>query len=337
MNVQEINRDIRLLASDIAFSADYNNFCTGAKSLLLVEGITDERFIKPILKEEVVCKVANKAFCDKQSFERPQILNCKNAIANVVFGLSQIPAILNLPKGLGIEKMKIYGMVDLDFAVPDERVLSGANIFVTDTHDLETLLLSTDHGLLEHLDDCAITSEEAEQALFLAYQLGIIRQALQEIGGVELDLRVIAAGGRANIDYSCFIDGNAINLRKIIEYIANNGEKTISKEKVKKILDKCIKSKTIKKKFNTDFQWEEPIDKFEIEKVDDFWKITNGHDILSILRFLNKDVNEKYSIADSSKLNRKFENDLIKKYNYKTIETTQIYKKMLAAEVVIEV
>ncbi len=336
MDVQRINRDIGLLVSNITFSADYNYLCTGAKSLLLVEGLTDEKFIKPILKEKVVCKIANKAFGNKQTFEKSASFNCKNAIVNVVYGLSKAPKLLDLPKGIGIENLVIYGMVDLDFDEPDATVLSGENLFVTDTHDLETLLLSTDHELLEHLDECSITCMEAKQAFYLAYQFGFIRQVLHDICGTELELGIIAGGRQKDINYDSFVEGNVINLKKIIEYVAANSKKTVSKEKIKKLLDKCLKEKAIKKKINNDFQWAEPIEKFEISAIDDFWKVTNGHDILSIIRFLNKEANEKYSANYSNALNRKFENDLIKAYNYRSLENTKIYQKMRDADVVVE-
>lgn len=96
MNVDSINYYLRMLVSNLAFTADYNSFSKGSKRLLLVEGDTDKQFIKGLINDDVACVIANKAFCEKKDFQKQKI-NYKSAIVQVVFGLSKIPILLSCP------------------------------------------------------------------------------------------------------------------------------------------------------------------------------------------------------------------------------------------------
>lgn len=331
MNVEEINKNVKMLVGNLSFSMDYNNLVNGTKRLLIVEGQTDKKFIEKILNEDVVCLVANKAFGVQKGFGQ-ETKNCKRAIIQVVYGMSKIPMLINCPKGS--EKWTVFGMIDLDYDNPTEKYMSTPRLFVTDTHDLETLLLSTDNGLLQKLDECVIPIEDSKKAFYLAYQLGVLKQVIYETNNSSLTLKPISGGGKAEVDYSSFVDEYVINLKKLLDYLNEKNDKSISATKLNKLLEKCSSDRRIKKKLTNDFIWNSTWEEFDSSKVEDFWEVVNGHDILSLLRFINQDAAEKYNNYNAFSLNREFELDLVDKYEYSTLEGTKLYKNMRNEKVV---
>ena len=331
MNVEEINKYVKMLVGNLSFSMDYNNIVNGSKRLLIVEGQTDKKFIEKILNEDVVCLVANKAFGLQKGFGQ-ETTNCKSAIMQVVYGMSKIPMLINCPKGS--EKWTVFGMIDLDYDSPTGEYMSTPRLFVTDTHDLETLLLSTDSGLLQKLDECVIPVEDSKKAFYLAYQLGVLRQVVYEANDSVLTLKPISGGGQAEVDYASFVDGYEINLKKLLDYLNKKNDESISAPKLKKLLEKSSSDRRIKKKITKDYVWNSTWEEFESSKVADFWEVVNGHDILSLLRFINQDAAEKYGNKNAFSLNRDFELDLVDNYEYATLEGTKIYKDMRNEKVV---
>lgn len=331
MNVEEINKYVKMLVGNLSFSMDYNNLVNGSKRLLIVEGQTDKKFIEKILNEDIVCLVANKAFGTQKGFGQENT-NCKSAIMQVVYGMSKIPMLINCPKGS--EKWTVFGMIDLDYDSPTGEYMSTPRLFVTDTHDLETLLLSTDAGLLQKLDECVISAEDSKKAFYIAYQLGVLRQVIYEANNTELTLKPISSGGQNYVEYSGFTDGYDINLKKMLDYLNEKNETPISAPKLKKLLEKSASDKRIKKKINSDYTWNSSWEEFESSKVTDFWEVVNGHDILSILRYINQDAAEKYDNKNTFSLNRDFELDLVNHYEYAALEGTKIYKDMCKEDVV---
>lgn len=330
MNVKEINRYVNMLVGNLSFTMDYNHFVNGSKRLLIVEGQTDKKFIEKILNEDIVCLVANKAFGNQRGFGQEEV-KCKSAIMQVVYGMSKIPMLINCPKGS--EKWIIFGMIDLDFDSPSSEYTSTPRLFVTDTHDLETLLLSTDKGLLQKLEECIIPLEDSKKAFYLAYQMGILRQVIPDVTR-DITLNTISGGGREEVDYSRFVEEYEINLKQLLEYINEKNETTLSSAKLKKVLDKITSDKRMKKTINKEYKWNLSWMEFDPEKVSNFWELVNGHDILSLIRYINQDAAEKYNNKNNFFLNRDFELDLVGHYEYSKLRETKIYNDMLAENVV---
>jgi len=279
----------------------------------------------------VVCLVANKAFGLQRGFGQ-ETINCKSAIMKVVYGMSKIPMLINCPKGS--EKWTIFGMIDLDYDSPTGEYMSTPRLFVTDTHDLETLLLSTDDGLLQKLDECVIPVEDSKKAFFLAYQLGVLRQVIYEVNDSTLTLKPIIGGGQADVEYASFVNGYEINLKKFLDFLNEQSDESVSAPKLKKLLEKSASDKRIKKKITKEYTWNSSWEEFDSSKVADFWKVVNGHDILSLLKFINQDAAEKYDNKKAFSLNRDFELDLVANYEYANFEGTKIYKEMRNEKVV---
>ena len=332
MNIDEINRYVKMLVGNLTFTADYNNIVKGNKRLLIVEGQTDKKFIEKILDEDVVCVIANKAFGTQKGFGQDSI-NCKSAIMQVVYGMSKLPiTFLKVPKSF--ETCTIFGMIDLDYDDPTGEYMSSSRLFVTDTHDLETLLMSTDDGILQKLNDCVIPPEDSQKAFYLAYQIGLIRRVLFDVSGREVDLKAISGGGSEEVDYASFVDNYEINVRKLVKYINDKNNNPLSSAKEKKIVDKAMTDRRLKKKINTEGTWNSTWEQFDSSSVQDFWEVVNGHDILSLLRYINQNAAEKYVNKNSYSLNRDFEMDLVDNYEYACLGDTKMYKNMRTEKVV---
>lgn len=333
MNLEQIKKYIKILVGNLSFTMDYNKFLKkGLKHLLIVEGQTDKKFIENILCDDIVCMIANKAFGIQKGFGKESI-NFKNAIMQVVYGMSKVPNLLNLPKYF--ENFKTFGMIDLDYDNPEENHPS--RLFVTDTHDLETLLMSTDNYILQRLGDCFISLDDSKKAFYLAYQLGLLRKIIFDIKDKDFKLTSISTGTNNEIDYSCFIEEFEINITKLVRFLNNKNDFCLSSAKEKKIIDKILADKRLAKRLDKNKKWNLDWKFFEPSSIEDFWEIVNGHDILSLLRFINQNVAQKYNNKDEYLLNRDFEEALIGNYNYSSIKETKIYKDMRTENVVKEI
>ena len=331
MNAEEIKKYVNLLVANLSFRMDYNNLVNGSKRLLIVEGLTDEKFIKKILNDDVVCEVANKAFVNGQGLEQMSI-NCKNAIIRAVYGMSTGKILLKIPQGF--ESCSVYGLVDRDYDNSNDIYTKTPKLFVTDTHDLETLLLSTDVDILKKIEKCTISLKDTKKAFFLAYQLGLIRKVILDVKDSEFSIQAISSNSNDQIDYYEFVDDYEINVRKLIKFINNLNDGCLSPAKEKKLLEKVIKDKQLKKKLDSDTKWNDTLDRFDPSAHDDFWNVVNGHDVLSILRYINQDAAEAYSNKAMYNLNRDFENDLIDHYDYATLKNTNVYSLMSKENIV---
>ena len=136
------------------------------------------------------------------------------------------------------------------------------------------------------------------------------------------------------MDYAAFIEGNEINVKSLIHYINTQNGNSLSAPKEKKLTDSVIANKKLKKKLDANGVWNTGLEGFDASNFPDCWEIVNGHDILSLLRYVNMEAAEKYANNGGFSLNRNFEVDLIEKYKYSSLNGTQLYKNMKTQEVV---
>ena len=327
MDFKSVQNAVNMLAGSLHMRMDYNNFNTGDKKLLIVEGQTDESFIKNQVRDDVVCLVANKAFNFRGGLGPQATVNHKNAIIQVVYGLSVYPAIIKCPKGS--ENWKVYGMIDMDFDDPGDNKKT-THLFITDTHDLETLMLSTDDTLLQRIEGCVISQDDSNKALFLAYQLGKLRTFLFDY----ISVKPISAGSK-EVDYSKFIqDGYRLSLSALFSYINQEGEEKLSSAKEKRLIARLLKDKEVKKYTDSSGCWKADLEKFDILATPDFWEVVNGHDILALLRYVNADAALKFRKKPSYTLNRDFEMSLIKAYDMANFKKTRICSDMISEQIV---
>ena len=334
MDVEGIKKSINDLVVNLTFKAGYNSFLDEDKRLLIVEGKTDEDFIEEHLEEDVSCIVANKAFGSRAGFEQ-NTMNYKRAIVQVVYGLSKLPTLIKIPKLL--ENRVIYGMVDLDYEKPTNPELLVQRLFVTDTHDLETLILSSDNEVLLRIKACVIPQEDIQKALYLAYQIAKARDVLFDVSDRDFEINAISGGNDRDVDYARFVENYEINVKKLVKYINHESDNSVSTAKEKKIAEKAMADKRLKKRLTKEGIWNSTWDKFNPSDNDDYWEVVNGHDILSLLRYINLDASNRYANQNGYSLNRAFEEDLIKNYEYTRFAQTRMYLKMYSEKVIKEI
>ncbi|MCR5420416.1 MAG: DUF4276 family protein [Lachnospiraceae bacterium] len=336
IDAKKTNDYVKMLMANLSFKADYHRFVNkdgGKQRLLIVEGATDEAFIKKIISTDVACIIAQKAFRRPSSFgKKPQedFINYKAAIVQLVCGLSRFPQIISCP---GSDKWIVYGMVDLDFDEAENNLFEGTKqLFVTDTHDLETLLLSTDADLLQRIKRCSIKIDDIRRAFSAAYQIGLIKMVLTDYCS-GLNFSSLSAG-KVEVAYAEFVeDDGKISLKRIISYMNEQSEKKLSSAKIEGMISKIKKDKRIKKYLNKDGEWDKSTESFDFSLYKDFWDVVNGHDILALLRYVNNDIAEAYK-GNTKSLNREFEFDLIDNYEYKYLEKTELYHNMYLNRIV---
>ena len=208
IRIDKVNEYVNTLMANLSFKADYQTFLRkkGEKArLLIVEGATDEKFIKKIINPNVACMIAKKAFFKRPSFgieKREDAINCKSAIVQLVYGLSRVPQLISCE---GSGNWVVYGMIDLDYDDEDLDMYRNTNqLFVTDTHDLQTLLLSTDNELLQRLKKCTIKEVDIKRAFSASYQIGLVKSLLIDYySGINLSA---LSSGTVNVSYNEFID-----------------------------------------------------------------------------------------------------------------------------------
>lgn len=316
----------------LALKANYGNFEKTQKKLLIVEGSTDKRFLEKIKLDEIKCASIDQLFMPANDSERFGFCEShKEAIFEVVYSLSAIPSLLDVPDGL--KDWSIYGMVDRDNDISAAYTRTNT-LFVTDTHDLETLILSTDKQVLQRIE-CLITDEQYGQSLFIAYQIGVIRKGIFEVDADSPILSAIKAGTDCDFSEFCNSD-NRIDLKEMIKILCSHYKLKLNKSK--KIDKELLSSKQYKSLFNEEGVWKQFFSDFDTSKIPDIWQILNGHDILTALRYLNSEAARKYaSNILQSGINRKFENAIIENYDYSKLKDTEMYTKMIEAGLVHEV
>ena len=331
LNYTEIKKLADVLAAYVRLKHDYRMYIDNKRKLLLVEGITDKNFVSRVQAKCVDCITAATVFSSNAQFRTnaPNITsrNCRNAIVTIISSISYCPSpFIMYPDDL--DKWELYGLVDLDYdemnqSRPIQRLL------VTDTRDLETMILSTDEDLLIRLEKCEISKDEVNKAYFLAYQLAVLRNLLGEYHE-ELCLLNISCGSR-QVAFPAFVRDYRINISDLINYINKESGYTVSAFRVKRMIDNISNGKAGKKIIDADGNWKQQLNDFMTSMPPDFWEIVNGHDILQLLLYISANAFMAFNDSQGYSLNRTFELSIIDEYNYSQFEKTILKEKMFKA------
>ena len=329
---RDFELQVNQLVSHVYLKLDYSQYLSKKRKLIVVEGSTDDAFIQKIKEDSVDCIVAANVFKSNDPFRSNSIktTNCKEAIVTIITGLCRFPSVL-IKNAKDIEKWDLYGLVDADY---DDADITSAppRLFITDTHDLETLLLSTDKELISRLEECEIPASDLYLAYHLAYQLAMVRQELKGFND-NLNLQIINCGSN-QVNFGCFIETDKISVPNIIKYIGERQEPQIPSSKIKIISTAFCSTKNIKKKVDAQGLWKQSVGDFQKSIPLDFWKLVNGHDILQLLMYINESAAMAYGAENSDRLNRNFELRLIAAYDLPQFRKTKLYEKMSQFEVV---
>ena len=319
---EEVEDLAKKLAACVKLKLDLKKYINGERKIIIVEGTTDEEFLKRIKKNNVDCIVVKKIISssDKSYYQLKtqeqsyDYKNYKNVITKLIKGISTFPSDY-IKYECDINKWELYGLVDYDYANfevgrPTNRLL------ITDTHDLETMLLFTHNGLLSNLKNCELCQDDIRSAYFLAYQLATIKEELYKnnINLSELPY---------SISFSSFIEDLSININKLFTFIDERKDNiiNISSSKLTKIKKQICENRALKKRIDENGLWNQSIDSFYSFFPSNFWMMVNGHDILNILIYLNE--NAKNVFKNNTK-NRLFEMQLIKDYDYSMFLKTKL-------------
>ncbi len=307
-----------------------NHLNPSGKKAFIVEGMTDKRFLGRIAKPNVLSFSVGEL-----SRTRAAMLNCtsqKGIILDIFKRLSNNPEFFDFPRGCG--QWYIYGLVDRDY---DDEMLNFRlpRLFISDTHDIETLILSTDKKILERIRGLHISEEATRLSLYLAGQLVYYRQALYRLSDKkqEIDIRNITSSN-GTIDFSAFVENDHIVPKKLIKLLYENQGNRLSNEKLNGIVRNLLGDRQLKKHLDRNGDWKHQKDSFSPDQIEDFWMLVRGHDILSAICFYVPAANTLFQDPEEHSLNREFEKALIDEYDTSKFSSTDLYKKMKAEELV---
>ncbi len=322
MNGSEVTRYANLALSTLQLKGDYS-VAVGLKNhVLIVEGATDETFIGQIRHPDARCYTISKLIRATSAFATKPAppVNNKELIVEILKRLVRSPEFFGFPKGS--EKWPLFGMVDRDYDEPG-RFAEIRHLFFTDTHDLETMMLSTDGTLLTRLTNCPIDPANVKKALYLACQLAHYRVAIYGEGTLDVKLMNEPDG---SIAFERFTDGLLIDPKRLLAMIGERQPNGPSREKLNKVLRAVLQK--MKKYVDKDGVWKKPFETFEADRRDEFWQITNGHDILSAVRFVCPDAGSRFSDAGSFSRNRDFEFALQAVYDFDCFRSTDLFRHL---------
>ena len=342
----------QLLASLILKREYYQATGQLTKKVLLVEGRTDQRFFEQITAENVDCISAGNFIKNTNVFlqknvngtsglstemrEKLSKVRSKDLILDLIKYIYMLPDLIQLP--VESRDWPFYGLVDTDSNFKSNEDYSKyEKLFFTGTHDLETFILFTDHGVLQRIRQCTITKEEAERALYLASQLAAFRAALRALGKKFGFTQRSVSLADGTVDYSRFLYGDRIDLPLFMQYLNDNEGKPFSdtrmqtktkqmKEQMNGLLNKENRWKLSCEKFRGAFGW-----------ADDslIWKQVNGHDVTSAIRYLNPQAAQCFH-GDGKGLNRKLEVAMFLNYNYLCGSETELFQKLCESGLIID-
>ncbi len=296
------------------------------KKAFIVEGVTDELFLKRVTTPNVL-----KFPIGDLLKARAAMANCNNRKGIIFYlfqRLSNNPEFFDFPKGCG--QWYIYGLIDRDY---DDKMLYFRlpRLFITDTHDIETLILSTDEKVLTRIKSLHLSEETIRSSLFLAGQLAYYRQALYKLSSKkkEIDIRNINSNGTVN--FAAFVENDSIVPGKLIKLIYDNQGTKLSNEKNNGLARSLLNDKQLKKHLHNG-EWKYQKDSFSPDQIDDFWMLVRGHDILSAICFYEPTAKMLFQNSGGYSVNREFEKVLIDEYDTSRFTTTDLYQKMKAEE-----
>ena len=216
-----------------------------------------------------------------------------------------------------LKSNKIYGIIDRDFEeeYPILNSRTANSLFSNDTHDLETLILSTDEKITSRIQQKFkigdLNKDLYNKALYMAYQIGCVKFCIWE-SSTYLEYN------KNPHKFDEYFENNELNIKNYIDYL-------LSFYKNKSIIDYKSIVKQLKKKgkIGIDGKFSESLDVFVKKFPEDMWEIISGHDVCHCLRFLLK---------KSFKFNyENIEDLLVENYDMDMFRKSKLYNKIKLA------
>lgn len=197
----------------------------------------------------------------------------------------------------------LFAIVDRDFddEYPNLSVTT-QDILSNDTHDLETLMISTDNDVFKKLPIDNLSLSSFTKALYMAYQIGCVKQVISN-SHFYLDYNTTH-------DFNCYFGNAELDIQKYINFLGSNSNKASSN------INQIIKQLRKEGKINCNNKFVTTLEEFTSNPPKDIWFIINGHDFTDALQFV---------------LNRKIKKPtemLINFYNAESFKKSKLFEKM---------
>ena len=329
MPTANYDKDLAAALSTIAIKCNfYQHQNSSAKKALIVEGVTDKIFLDRITNSNVLSFSIGDLINTRAKMLHSN--NRKGLILYLFQRLSNSPEFFGFPIGCG--KWHIYGLVDRDY---DDELLNFRlpHLFITDTHDIETLMISTDGNVFKRIKGLCLLDDTIRSSLFLAGQLAYYRQALYKLAGKkqEIDIKNIKSSNGI-VNFSVFVENDIIVPGKLIKLLYSNKRNRLSNEKLNALTRTLLNDRQLKKHLEQNGVWKHQKNSFSPDQDEDFWTLVRGHDILSAICFFDPVANTLIQNSAEYDINREFEKLLIDAYDISSFSKTKLYHEMHSVE-----
>lgn len=207
----------------------------------------------------------------------------------------------------------VIGIIDADFRRINNETVKVKNIFLTDCHDLEMMIVKSDvwdNSILKLTEKDKLDSFEIKNGLILDFLLNLSKHIasvrfLNYRNNLELKFKHVDNKGNCDfIDYNKFIDINnlSIDKNKMLEIIENKSQK-----------NQFFKNNpNLKQEFESILQ-----------ENYDLYDFCNGHDFMNILS-----LSLKKAIGNNKKSGKELEESFLFAYRLEDFIKTDLYNKL---------
>lgn len=206
----------------------------------------------------------------------------------------------------------VFGIVDKDDDDGGQLCGTEGRLFITDTHDLETLILSSDKRDCYFIGGKTLTQEELDKACYLAYQLNKFKKKAEDYISKKQKALLKKDNGQY-VNFNAMVrdkDKYKLNLEYVISYLNLDDNQV----------------KLIKNLFDKDsLNWKSSYEDFKKINEAERWLILNGHDIASAVGAVYPDMCE---------LGMSFEKALVLAYDITKFYNTELGKALEAANLI---
>lgn len=306
----------------------HSDSCLQKEKILLVEGKTDIEFWKRILSDDVFINDV-KDYADSVCALLGKSANNKFTVIIICEAINSEPQ--SIP-----DSWIVNGVIDRDF--DDQTYDIAKNLHVTDTHDLETMLIYSDSGVLQNLSiaksyGILITNEQANTAKRLSLQMGWVKMACKTLPSKEKQwLLYLPKKQKRNryrnqekTDYALLNEHGNFDILQFLRTVNNLQliEDRKDDEYLRTIMNRLISTSVLKNKITADGKW---LDNTFNDDDIEIWKVINGHDFLGFLKSIVHGAERAY--RSNYQADNALEFDLIESYDIKKFDTTRLYRSM---------